>query len=170
MQGSKIGWWVVGIMALGLVLGGCKEWVTVLGDDDSAGGQPGDDDTSGGDDDTAVDTYGIELSYTFDGYVDPATTCEEAWISTLYVNLALDGVDQPQQSFSCDDTPILIGGLDEGEWTVMVASVEDVEAETGPYSASGDVTVHLGAGPNPLPVDIEIECNENGVDDGCGGA
>jgi hypothetical protein len=177
---------------LALLLLGCTEYTDVMGDDGSSGTPAGDDDASdddAGDDDTADDdtadddagdddagdddtaaAHALEIQYDFGGFYDPASTCADAWISTLWITLTHDGQEQPLLSFPCDDTPILITPIGEGSWTVMAVSVEQVILWDGPYAASEIAAVEVTAPPATVPVHLTLVCDENGWDDGCGGA
>ncbi len=167
---------------------GCTEYVDVLGDDDSAAGD--DDDTSSADDDDAADddvadddaadddaaddddsapgALSLEIRYTFAGYYDPAATCEDAWINTLWISYSDGGTVDEQISRPCDDTPVVIDGLSAGSWTVLLSSVEEIVPFTSPYTASEPQVVEIST--SPTVVDVVLTCHENGVDDGCGGA
>ena len=185
---------LVMLAAIALLVGfllalGCNEYVDVFGDDDS--GADGDDDTSSADDDddaadddaadddaadddvaddddSAVGAYSVEIHYTFGGYYDPAATCADAWINTLWISYSDGSTVDEQTSRVCDDDPVLIEGLTAGTWTLMLSSVEEIVPNTSPYTASEPQEVVVDA--NPTVVNVVMTCNENGVDDGCGGA
>jgi len=189
------------LLASSLTLwGGCKEYVDIFGDDDSAAdddvaadddtAMPDDDaadddaadddvadddasdddaaDDDVADDDSAADLAAMEIHYTFDGYYAPATTCAEAWITDLWVSLSHDGIDLTPYQVVCNDAPIVVPDLALGEWTVALSNVEDINGWTDPYTASEPVSSQLAAG--TTVVNVVLVCNENGVDDGCGGA
>ena len=175
--------------------GGCKEYVDIFGDDDSAAGDddtamPDDDaadddaadddaadddaadddaaDDDVADDDSAADLASMEVHYTFDGYYTPTTTCAEAWITDLWIFLSHDGLDLTPYQVVCNDTPIVVPDLAAGEWTVALSTVEDISVWTDLYTASAPESVQLSTG--TTVVNVVLVCNENGVDDGCGGA
>lgn len=168
-----------GLMIFALALG-CPEYVDVFGDDDSAGddditgddddtlGGDDDDDTLGDDDDSAAGSFSLEIHYTFAGYYDPATTCAEAWIDTLWISYTDGATVDEQTSRACDDTPVLVEGLSAGSWTVMLSSIEEIAGYASPYTASEPQAVVVDG--DPTVVNVIMNCHENGMDDGCGGA
>ena len=151
---------------------GCPEHTDWMGDDPAEGDDDvtGDDDTAD-DDDTVATGYALEIEYVFLGFFGSADNCEEAWVDQLWLDSTLDGVEQPQLVFPCDDAPIRIEDVATGTWTVSLASVTDIEAWDSPYSGSDTVTAEVvDGGPETVTVSLEIQCHENGNDDGCGGA
>ncbi len=113
--------------------------------------------------------YSILVGYDFAGFIPDASTCADAWMDDIFVTLQFNRVRTTVLSFRCDDTPILIEGVAAGTFTVSVASVEDPENYDGAFAASEAVDVQTGAGPDPAEVDLTLECDANGVQDGCGG-
>jgi hypothetical protein len=178
----RLAFFVAILLAVFLLVLGCPEYVDVFGDDDSASG---DDDTAGDDDDDAADddaadddaaddddsgsgALSLEIRYTFAGYFDPAATCADAWIDTLWLSYSDGATVDAQISRPCDDTPLLIEGLSAGTWTVLLASVEEIVPYTSPYTSSEAHEVEVDA--DPTVVNVVMTCHENGNDDGCGGA
>ncbi len=164
---------------------GCPEHTDWMGDDPADGDDDvtgddddtADDDDTSGDDDTADDDdtvasgYALEIEYIFLGFYDTADSCTEAWVDQLWLDATLDGVEQPQLVFPCDDAPILIEDVATGTWTLSLASVTDIEAWDQPYSGSDPVTAEVeDGGAETVTVTLELQCHENGWDDGCGGA
>lgn len=123
--------------------------------------------------DTALDTaivtpsgLTIELGYSGPSY--GYEVCQAAWLTTLWISVD-DGNTVDQWEIPCESVIELELDL-AGPVSVQVAGQQTVPPnETNPYQISdwADVTLTRGL-TERLP--MVLNCHENGVDDGCGGA
>jgi hypothetical protein len=122
---------------------------------------------SGGSVDTGPDTDegdagALTVTYTLRSW-EADVSCADAGLSTL--QLVAEGAGEPiAADFPCDDQPIRLADVPSGSWTVSLHG--DHGSDEGPFFA-GESSVQVDG---DTEVDVTVNCDENGWDDGCGGA
>jgi hypothetical protein len=112
-----------------------------------------DSDSDVDEDDDLVVTYALTA---YDG----AVTCEGGWLNTLHL-VAEGPADPIEADFPCDDAPIRLSDLTVGRWTVSLRG----EMSSGAFfEGSGSADVE-----GETELTIDMPCDDNGLDDGCGG-
>jgi hypothetical protein len=158
-------------MALGAALvavSGCGRGVTVVGvaprpdrppdtaidvDSDADTGEPG-------------QTGAVRLTYSFGANGIGVTDCASAGLDTLRLTLTDDG-DRTlgPWSYPCNDDQVRAGEIPAGAWW----DVELAGERTSGARFSGTALLWVEAGAD-AETSLVLECDENGVDDACGGA
>jgi hypothetical protein len=110
-------------------------------------------------------TGGLVLPYTFAPNGLGVASCADAGLQTLSLTFHDRAVlEVGPWVYPCTDDELRAGDLAEGLWTVELVG----ELPSGvTFEARGDVYVVAGE-ERELP--LALECLENGLDDGCGGA
>jgi hypothetical protein len=142
----------------------------VLGCDPGGTGTIGDVGTSTSTDppDTAgstpVDPGSVAIAYSFSANMD-VPDCASAGVSTLAVTIGTED-GETTIAFPCDDAAIRLSDLDPG--SVSIHIVGHMSNADGPFFA-GDAVIDVISGAE-APATLILACDENGWDDGCGGA
>jgi hypothetical protein len=143
-------------IGLVLMLVGCGQFTEADIEIDTA--RPDMPDTA----DTDAQGGALTVSYTLVGYNGTAD-CAAAGVSL--VHLVASGPGEPiEVDYPCDDEAIRLADVAAGAWTVELrAEIRDAE---GPfYAGEGSVEIE-----GESVLDVTLECDDNGWDDGCGGA
>ncbi len=99
--------------------------------------------------------------------LDGQLSCAEAGAEEVRVDHDYQSGWVRDETFPCDDQPILLEGLQDGEWTVTLSTPEP-EVE-GIWFLSEPTTVYVTR-QEEVPLTVELHCQEKNLDDGCGGA
>ena len=132
-------------------------------DDDSA--PPDDDDAADDDDDSASPPTGFLISYSFTSLMIAQGTCAEADQTDLWVEVGVSkkGPIQVTQ-FTCDDQPLQVVTIGPGTYQLTVTT------RPGDPDVFFEAEQQATAAPGLTPLDLELLCQDPGIDDGCGGA
>jgi hypothetical protein len=123
------------------------------------------DDTSVPDDSDDVDATGsVEITYSFGGAPDPLDACAAANVSLLEITFEGTDATVGPVSYPCVDAAVRIGEIAPSPFTVSISG----ETEIGVlFAASAEILIEPDT---EAALTVVLVCEENGVDDGCGGA
>jgi hypothetical protein len=104
----------------------------------------------------------IVVSYSFSAWSNPVT-CADAHLSTLHITADRQTDAEPLElDWPCDDSDIRLENMRAESWVIAVRG----DTVQGPYFA-GSVEVETN-GQTDTSATVELACEENGSDDGCG--
>jgi hypothetical protein len=110
-------------------------------------------------------TGSLEIAYALTTLDSAGITCVGAAVASLEVTLTPTTGDEVVIGSPCTDEPVRLFDLSVGTYELEVRGDTDYEV----FYASELIFVQI-AEDTTTEVSIDLECDENGLDDGCGGA